>query len=134
MTQAQKQAARKNIKKSQEAWQSMSPKERAEAQPEGGEREKPGAGGGEYYRIIVRPKEEFTNFRYHDVGKPGHIQRLAGQRQNGSWDTQAWLISKQDAHIEKDKLVPDSQDAKQVLAEIGSEPKYLDGDRFEAKP
>jgi len=28
---------------------------------------------------VVRPKEEFTTFRYHDVGEKGHILRLAGK-------------------------------------------------------
>ena len=113
----------------------MSPEERAKAQPEGRRRAKPGAkGGGEYLRIIVRPKEEFVTFRVHDVGKTGHIQRLAGRRRSGLWDTQAWLISKEDAHIEGGKLVPDSEDAKKVLGQLGSTPEYLEGDRFKAKP
>lgn len=109
----------------------MTPKERAKAQPEGEEREKPGAGGGGYYRIIVSPKEEFTDFRYHDVGKPGHIQRLAGKRQDGSWDTQAWLISKEDAHVENGKLIADTEDAKKVLEGLGFEPTQIEADRFE---
>jgi hypothetical protein len=112
----------------------MTPRQRARAQPEGRAREKPGAGGGEYFRIAVRPKGEFRTFRYHDVGQPGHIQRLAGKRASGSWDTQAWLISKKDAHLENGKLVPDTEDARGVLEQLGSEPSYVEGDRFEAKP
>lgn len=101
----------------------------------GKRRAKPGAKGeGEYFRIIVRPKEEFAAFRIHDVGKTGHIQRLAGKRSSGTWDTQAWLISKEDAHVKDGKLVPDSEDAKKVLEQLGSEPEYLEGDRFKAKP
>jgi len=98
-------------------------------------REKPGAKGeGEYLRIIIRPREEFATFRIHDVGSTGHIQRLAGKRSSGSWDTQAWLISKEDAHVENGKLVADSQDAKEVLEKLGSEPEHIKGDRFKAKP
>jgi hypothetical protein len=99
-TQKQKEAAKRNIKKAQAKWRAMSPREHARSQPEGRARAKPGAvGQGDYYRIVVRPKEQFTIFRYHDVGQPGHIQRLAGKRSSGSWDDQAWLISKEDAHI-----------------------------------
>src|SRR5258707_8965 len=94
-TAKQMQAAKRNIKKAQEAWQDMASQAHAKAQPEGRGRAKPGATGeGEYYHIAVRPKEEFTTFRTHDVGKKGGIERVAGKRPSGSWDDQKWLISK----------------------------------------
>lgn len=127
--------AKRNIQKAQKAWQQMTPREHALAQPEGRAREKPGMiGGGEYYRIVVRPKEEFVTFRYHDVGeKGGDIQRLAGKRSSGSWDTQAWLINKNAAHIQDEELVPDTDDAREVIEKLGSVPKLVKGDIFEAK-
>lgn len=130
-----KQAARENIKKAQETWQSMSPRARARAQPEGRAREKPGEiGEGDWYRIVVRPKEEFTTFRYHDVGeKGGDVMRLAGKRQSGSWDTQAWLINKQSAHIENEELIPDADYAREVIEALSSVPKHVKGDIFVAK-
>lgn len=98
-TAKQREAAKENIKKAQQKWKSMSQREHARAQPEGRKRAKPGVKGeGEFFRIMVRPKEEFQTFRTQDVGEAGHIERLAGKRESGSWDTQAWLISKQDAH------------------------------------
>src|SRR5205085_3361423 len=131
-TERQRQAARQNVKKAQAAWQGMSHAEHARAQPQGRDRMKPGtAGGGEFYRIVVRPKEEFVTFRTQDVGKPGGIERVAGKRQSGSWSTQAWLVSKQDAHIEGDKLIPDTTDARNLLAKLGSEPMHTKGDVFE---
>lgn len=134
-TEKQREAARRNIKKAQAAWQSMSHQEHARVQPEGRQRKKPGTTGqGEYYRIQVRPKDEFVTFRTQDVGDPGHIQRVGGKRQSGSWDTQAWLISKGDAHVEGGKLIPDTAEARDTLAELGSEPQYVKGDVFEAKP
>ena len=103
-------------------------------QPEGRKRAKPGTKGeGDYFRIVVRSKEEFTTFRYHDVGEKGHILRLAGKRSSGSWDTQAWLISKDDAHIEGDTLVADTDDGRRVIEALGSKPKHVKGDVFEAK-
>jgi hypothetical protein len=133
-THKQKEAAKKNIKKAQAAWQAMSPREHAKAQPEGRARKKPGTGGGgEYYRIVVRPKEGFTTFRYHDVGKPGGIQRLAGKRSSGSWDDQAWLIDKKMAHIERNKLVADTLAAQEVLKEVGPA-KHIKGDIFQGHP
>jgi hypothetical protein len=134
-TTKQKQAARKNIKKAQQTWRSMSARQRAKAQPEGKEREKPGATGqGEYFHIEVRPKGQFTTFRTQDVGQRGGIQRVAGRRGSGSWDDQKWLISKEHAHIEKDRLIPDTEDARKVLERLGSEPQHIAGDRFRAKP
>ena len=133
-TEKQREAARRNVKKAQAAWQSMSHAERARAQPQGRGRKKPGTGGGgEFYRIVVRPKEEFKTFRTQDVGEPGGLERVGGKRESGSWDTQAWLVSKQDAHVEGDKLVPDSKDARDLFARLGSEPVHVKGDVFEAK-
>jgi hypothetical protein len=134
-TEKQREAARKNIRKAQAAWQSMSRQAHSRAQPEGGKRKKPGAGGeGEYYHVAVRPKEDFVTFRTQDVGKPGHIQRVAGKRQSGSWDTVKWLISKHDAHIEDGRLIADTKEAKQVLGDLASPPRRARGDLFEARP
>jgi hypothetical protein len=138
-------AARRNIKKAQKAWKSMSAKQhakaqpggkgRAKAQPGGKGRAKPGSTGeGEYYHIEVRPKSLFVTFRTHDVGKKGGIQRVGGKRSSGSWDDQKWLISKEYAHIESGKLVPDTEDARKVLNALGSKPVRVSGDRFKAKP
>jgi len=49
----------------------------------------------------VRPGADFSSFRYHDVGRPGHILRLAGHRPSGTWADAAWLIAKRDAHVEE---------------------------------
>lgn len=133
-TKRQKKAARKNIKKAQETWQDMSSRQRSRRQPTGRQRARPGAKGeGDYYRVIVRPKSEFTSFRNHDVGKKGHIQRLTGRRKSGSWATQAWLISKKDATVENGKLVGKTQDAKKLLSRLRTTPKKVRGDIFKAK-
>jgi hypothetical protein len=132
-TTKQREAARKNIRKAQAAWRFMSHQQHARAQPQGGEREKPGTqGGGDYYRVRVRPKKEFVTFRTHRLGE--HIQRIAGKRSSGSWDTQTWLIGKEDAHVEDRKLVGDTPDARKLLQRLGAEPKHVRGDIFEAKP
>ena len=129
-TDKQKETAKENTRKAE-----MTPRERAAAaQPEEKKRAKPGTKGeGEYFRIAVRSKEQFTMFRYHDVGEKGHILRLAGKRSSGSWDTQVWLISKDDAHIEGDTVVADTEDARSLIEALGSKPKHVKGDVFEAK-
>src|ERR1035437_5288697 len=113
--------------------QAMTPRERALSKAVGKKRARPGTKGeGDYFRIILRPKEEFSSFRYHDVGEKGHILRLAGKRSSGSWDTQVWLIGKRDARIEGDTLVADSEDARRLIETLGSKPKQGVGDVFEA--
>lgn len=103
-------------------------------QSTGRTRKKPGTTGkGNYYHIDVRPKGEFTTFRTQDVGDPGHLQRVAGRRSSGSWSTAAWLISKEDAHVEGGRLVGDTKEARDLLKTLGSPPAHLTGDRFEAK-
>jgi len=110
------------------------PQKHSSFQPKRRKRAKPGTKGeGEYFRIVVRSKDEFATFRYQDVGEKGHILRLAGKRSSGSWDTQAWLISKDDAHIESDALVADTDDARRLIEALGSKPTHIERDVFEAK-
>lgn len=133
-TARQKDAARRNIKKAQSAWRAMSPRQRAQAQPQGRARARPGTrGGGEYHRVEVRPKGDFVTYRYHDVGRPGHALRLAGKRTSGSWDDVAWLISKEDAHVEGERLVADTSAARKILEDIGPA-KHVKGDIFRGHP
>ncbi len=134
-TTKERTAAKRTVKKAQETQHSMSSRADARARPEGHKRRKPGAtGGGEFFHIEVRPREEFETFRTQDVGQRRGIERVAGRRATGSWDTQKWLISKEHAHIEDGKLVPDSEDARGVLNELGSPPQHISGDRFQARP
>src|SRR5664279_2079919 len=74
-----------------------------------GRRAKPGArGSGGFFHIQVRPKSDFVSFRNQDVGARGGIERVAGRRANGSWDTQKWLIGKSEAHRAGKRLEPDT--------------------------
>jgi hypothetical protein len=133
-TERQRQTAKKNIKKAQAKWKSMSSHEHARAQPEGRGRKKPGTTGeGKYYHVEVRPKNEFTTFRTQDVGDEDHLQRVAGKRASGSWATAKWLISKEDAHVEDGKLVGDTKDAKDLIKKLGSKPVHVSGDLFKAE-
>ena len=126
-------AARKNIKKAQKAWREMSHTEHARAQPQGRGRKKPGTTGeGKFFRIEVRPSTDFVTFRNQDVGEPGGIERLAGKRESGSWSTVSWLVSKDFAHVEEGRLVPDHPDAKSLFEDLGSSPKHVKGDVFTA--
>ena len=95
-------------------------------------RKRPGAGGGRYYRVEVRPRSGFTVFRTHDVGRKGHIQRVAGRRASGTWATVAWLIGKEDAHVDRGRLVADSAAAKKLIDQFSSRPTHTQGDRFRA--
>jgi len=98
-------------------------------------RAKPGSrAGGRFFHIEVRPARDFVAFRAQDIGRPGGVERLAGQRANGSWDTQKWLIEKTHAHVENGRLVADSVEAEKLLASLGSVPVHVTGDRFKAKP
>jgi len=134
-TEKQRAAARQNIKKAQARWREMSPQQRARTQPQGRSRQKPGSTGkGSYYHVAIRPKTDFVTFRTQDVGEPGHVQRVAGKRSSGSWATVAWLISKEDAHVTKGELRPNTPGAREVLNKLGAKPVQVKGDRFEAKP
>ena len=80
-------------------------------------RAKPGAkGGGRFFHIQLRPSRDFVAFRVQDVGGPGGVERVAGLRANGSWDTAKWLVEKTHAHVEGNRLVADTAEARKVLA------------------
>ena len=131
-TSRQRQSARTNIRKAQARWQGMTSQERTLAQPEGRRRQRPGAGGGRYYRVEIRSKSEFVTFRTQDVGHKGHIQRVAGKRSSGSWATVTWLIAKEDAHVQNGRLIPDTEDARRLIDQLGLPPVHIQGDRFKA--
>lgn len=121
-TKKQITAAKSNVKKAQATWKGMSSRQRALAQPQGKDRQKPGTGpAAEYYRIEVRPSRQFSSFRTQDVGKKGGLQRVAGHRPSGSWDTQAWLVSKKIAHMTPSgRLIIDKEKDRKAIEEATS--------------
>lgn len=117
-TKKQSAAAKKNITKTQ------SPR-----------RKKPGTtGNGKFYRIEIRPKGDFKTFRIQDVGKKGGLERLAGKRPSGSWDTVTWLVSKEDAKVMGGRLSITDAKARSVLAQIRGPIVHVKGDIFHAHP
>lgn len=87
----------------------------------------------EFYYIEVKPKEEYKTFRTQDVGKPDRIERVAGQRADGVWETVKWLVNKRLAHIENGTLVADERDAQELFDNFDAAPRHIEGNRFEAK-
>ncbi len=133
-TSKQRTAAKRNVRKVQATRRSMSRTARSRAQPEGRSLRKSGStGGGGYYHIEVRPKREFVTFRTHDIGRKGHVQRVAGKRRSGSWDDQKWLISKSDAHMDNGRLIANTTEVAAVLEKIGPV-RHLSADRFKGRP
>lgn len=114
----------------------MTHRERALAQPQGRARKLPGTSGrGKFYRIEVRPKGEFVTFRNQDVGKKGGLERLAGKRSSGSWDTVSWLVSKTKTHVDRTgHLVIDDAKARTALKQIRGPIVHVKGDVFKAHP
>lgn len=99
-------------------------KEKLRAEP--GER-----GMGKYYRIILRDKKEFSEFRYNSSGINKGIQRLYGKKKGSSfWLTQAWLVSKKYAHKRSKFLYPDTKSVKKLVKNLGSKPVHVKGDIF----
>ena len=98
-------------------------------------RAKPGSrGGGRFFHIELRPSADFVAFRVQDVGTAGGVERVAGLRATGSWDTAKWLVEKSHAHVADGRLVPDSLEAEKLFKSLGSAPVQVSGDRFRAKP
>jgi hypothetical protein len=134
-TTKQKTEARANIRRAQAKWKSISKRQHSLAQPEGRARKRPGAGGGKFYRIGVRSKSEFVTFRTQDIGEKGGLERIAGKRSSGSWDTVTWLVEKKAAHIsDNGRLIIDDPKAKTALKQIRGPIMHEKGDVFAAYP
>ncbi len=134
-TNKQRMAAQKNIVRAQAAWKGMTQRQRTLAQPQGRGRAKPGATGkGKFYRIVVRPKGQFSSFRVQDVGGKGGLERVAGHRPSGSWDTVSWLIEKKDANVKNGHLIITDPKARSVLENIRGHIYHVKGDIFRAHP
>lgn len=98
-------------------------------------RKKPGTTGeGNFFHIVIRPKEQFSSFRVQDVGAPGGLERVAGRRPSGSWDTHAWLVAKTDAMVQGGKLVLKTKGARSLLAQINGAITHVRGDIWHAHP
>ena len=98
-------------------------------------RKAPGTTGkGKFYRIEVRPKGQFSRFRVQDVGRRGGLERLAGHRRSGSWDTVSWLISKDKATVVKGHLKITGVKDRSVLKQIRGPIVHVKGDVFRAHP
>lgn len=95
----------------------------------------PGSTGeGHFYHIVIRPKDQFARFRVQDVGQRGGLERVAGQRPDGSWDTQAWLVAKTDAVVLGGKLVLKTAGARTLLKQIDGAITHVRGDIWHAHP
>jgi hypothetical protein len=112
------------------------PGTKSRAKPGTKSRAKPGTkGGGRFFHIELRPSAQFVAFRVQDVGLPGGVERVAGRRASGTWDTAKWLVEKSHAHLDENgTLVADSLEAEKLFKSLGSAPVHLGGDRFRAKP
>lgn len=98
-------------------------------------RKAPGSTGkGKFYRIQLRPKGQFSSFRIQDVGKKGGLERLAGHRKSGSWDTVSWLIAKDKADVVRGHLKITGAKEQQVLKQIKGPIVHVKGDIFRAHP
>lgn len=111
----------------------MAPKKKVSAH----KRRAPGTGPDAlFYRIELRPSRDFAAFRTQDVGKKGGLERVAGKRPSGSWDTQAWLISKKSAHVTRagQLVIDDPEEREAIENAVGGPIMQLKSGIFRAKP
>jgi len=86
-----------------------------------------------YYHIMVNPKEDFTLFISKNVDRNGFIKEISGRKLNGNLAIHKWLISKNIAHIDNNRLVPDLTEAKKFLQTLRGNIRRINGDIFQVK-
>lgn len=85
-----------------------------------------------FFQVQLRDRQQFSQFRTEDLDRQGRIQRVAGQRANQSWADQELRISKECAHVENHRLVPDTEEARSCLSRL-SGIEHVGGDVFRAQ-
>lgn len=85
-----------------------------------------------FFQVQLRDRQQFSQFRTEDLDRQGRIQRVAGQRANQSWADQELRISKECAHVESHRLVPDTEEARSCLSRL-SGIEHVGGDVFRAQ-
>lgn len=84
-----------------------------------------------FFQVQLRDRQQFSQFRTEDLDRQGRIQRVAGQRANQTWADQELRISKECAHVENHRLVPDTEEARSCLSRL-SGIEHVGGDVFRA--
>ena len=127
-------AARRNIKKSQVMWQSMTPRQHSRANPR--------------TRADETRRHRRRRVLSHHRAAEGAVRDLPHSRCRRTETHSAsgrqmckWVVGHADvageqgrhAHREGRRLVPDTKDAKNLFAKLSTSPKHVKGDIFEAK-
>ena len=90
-------------------------------------------GEGRFYHIEIRSQQGFKTFHAQKFGIEDGIERVGGQRADGSWETVKWLVSKELAHVENGRLIADDKEARTLFDKLNFVPKHIEGDRFAAQ-
>lgn len=85
-----------------------------------------------FYRIEIRPQSDFSAFRTEQV-ESGQVERVSGKRPSGNWATAAWLVRKEDAHVENGELVIDDKQVRNSLRQLRGAITKVRGHIFSAQ-
>jgi len=86
---------------------------------------------GTYFRINVRPRNQFVEFNSEYVDKDNGIQQIVGKKPTGEWLTQSWIIDKSAAHVKSGALIADTKSVSKLLMVLDGSIKHIEGDVFE---
>ena len=75
-----------------------------------------------YIKVVIRPNNEFKQFKTIDVDSVLDIKRVHGRREDNTWSVQAWIVSKKDFTIQANKLTPKNERATEFLSRITHKP------------
>jgi hypothetical protein len=121
------------VKQAQKIWRNMT-SDQHNTTPEGQGRtsQSEHESAGSFFRITVRPKEQYVSFRNYNVDGSSGLIRVAGRKRSGTWDTHAWLLSKDSAHQEDDYLLAETEEARNLFSGFSDYPTRVAGDEYEA--
>lgn len=88
---------------------------------------------GQYYRIVVRPRDSFTAFKSEPMSDDGMLQQIHGRLPNKKWTTHAWLVDQKGANKKGSTLVGTTASVTHLFRVLNKKITHVEDDIYKLK-